>query len=125
VTDPSELTQAIFAAINAHDAAALETLVHPDAKLELAIREGKLVEGRDAILAAWESVRQGVYDLRADELHPVSDEAVIVVGRLRHPISGGFADSACVWLCEYRDGMLYRQRLFRELAEARGTLLTP
>ena len=71
------------------------------------------------MLGVLEEAWQRVHDVSIEELHPVSDDAVVIVGRSRYPTrNGGFADSGCIWLCEYRDEMLWRQRIFRSLDEA-------
>ena len=120
VATPTELARAVFEAIDRRDRDALESLIHPEARLEMAMARGKLVEGRVAVLAALRAAWRRVQNVWIDELHPVSDDAVIIVGRSRHPIrGGGFADSPYVWLCEYRDGMLWRQRLFGSIEDAR------
>jgi ketosteroid isomerase-like protein len=120
---PPELARAVFQAIDEQDEDLLEQLIHPDAVLEMAMARGDLVQGRSAVLETLRSAWQSIHTLRIDELHPVSDEAVIIVGRSRYPTSGGgFADSGLVWLCEYRDGMLWRQRLFTRLDDARAAV---
>jgi hypothetical protein len=123
--DPSQLSRALFAAINGHDFMRLKSLLHPDAQLQMAIADRQVVEGRAAILAALKASWPAVHDLQIDELHPLSEHAVIIVGRSRLPTDPGLQASRCVWLCEYRENMLWRQRLFYTLAEARGALLSP
>jgi ketosteroid isomerase-like protein len=119
LSSPSQLARRIFDAIDRHDRAELEERIHPEATLEMAMARGELIQGRQNVLRVLEEAWQRVHDLSIQELHPLSDDAVVVVGRSRYPTkSGGFADSACVWLCEYRNGMLWRQRIFRSLDEA-------
>ena len=119
---PSDLARAVFEAIDRRDVAALETLIHPDAVLEMAMARGEVVRGRRRVLATLRQAWKRVHALSISELHELSDDAVIVVGRSRHPLpGGGHADVGVVWLCEYRDGMLWRQRLATTVEEARAT----
>lgn len=119
--DPAQLARRVFNAIDRRDREALGGLIHPEASLEMAMARGDLVQGRASVLAALESGWQEVHSLSIRQLRPVSETTVIIVGRSRHPSPmGGHADSACVWLCEYRDGMLWRQRLFSDIDEALG-----
>jgi hypothetical protein len=124
VPTPSDLAEAIFVAIDEQDEAAVRALTHPDARLEMAMAGGDTIEGRDAVVEILKLAWEGVHSLRIDELHPVDDKSVIIVGRSRYPTpGGGFADSGLVWLCEYEDGMIIRQRLFNTLSDAQGALL--
>ena len=123
--DPSQLSWSVFGAINGHDFLRLKSLIHPDARLQMTIADRQLVEGRTAIIDALKGNWPAVQELQIDELHPLSEHAVIIVGRSRLPTEPGLQASRCVWLCEYRENMLWRQRIFHTLAEARGALLSP
>jgi ketosteroid isomerase-like protein len=119
VATPSERAEAIFAAIDRRDEAAVRSLTHPDARLEMAMAGGDTIEGRDAVIEILKLAWERVHSLRIDALRPVDDRSVIVVGRSRYPRrAGGFAESRLDWLCEYEDGMIIRQRLFDRLADA-------
>ena len=119
--DPSDLARAVFDAIGRQDEPAVCSLVHPDARLEMAMAFGEPIEGRDAVVEILKLAWQRVHSLSIDELHAVDDSSVIVVGRSRYPMpGGGFADSGLVWLCEYEDGMIIRQRLFTRLEDAKA-----
>jgi ketosteroid isomerase-like protein len=121
VRHADELVQSVWAAIERQDAAALHELIHPQAVLEMAMARGESVRGRAAVLATLRDAWQRVHSLSIGGLHPLSDEAVIVEGRSRYPLEGGgFADAGLVWLCEFRDGMLCRQRLFSSVEDARA-----
>jgi ketosteroid isomerase-like protein len=116
---PSDLARAIFAAIDRHDEAAVMSLTHPDARLEMAMATGQLIEGREAVVEILKLAWERDHRLQIDELVPLDDHSVIIVGRSRYPRpNGGFGDSPLVWLCEYKDGMIVRQRLFNSLADA-------
>jgi len=119
VATPSELAEAIFAAIDRRDEAAVRGLTHPDARLEMAMAGGETIQGRDAVVEILKLAWEQVHSLRIDALRPLDERSVIVVGRCRYPKhAGGFAESRLVWLCEYEDGMIIRQRLFDRLADA-------
>lgn len=117
---PAELAREVFGAIDGEDAATLHDLIHPDAQLEMAMARGELVNGRDAVLTMLRAAWKRVHSLSISELHQLSADAVIIEGRSRYPLEGGgFADAGLVWLCEYRGGMLWRQRLFNSVNDAR------
>jgi ketosteroid isomerase-like protein len=119
--DAAELAQAVFDAISRQDARSLTRLIHPEADLEMAMAPDRFIHGRAAVLDVLQQAWARVHTLRIDKLHMLSDTAVIIEGRSRYPKGHrGFADSALVWLCVYRDGMLFRQRLFRDVAAARA-----
>jgi hypothetical protein len=119
-----DLMRELWLAIDRRDAAAAELLIHPDARLEMAMAQGRAIEGRDAIMAALRAAWSKVYRLRVDALIELAEDTVTVEGRSRHALpAGGFADSGYTWLCEWRDGMLWRQRLFSTAEEARAAWL--
>lgn len=116
-----QLIRSVWSAIDRQDASALHDLIDPEAMLEMAMARGEAIRGRDAVLATLAEAWRHVHSLSIAELHPLTDDAVIVEGRSRYPVeTGGFADTGLVWLCEFRDGMLRRQRLFSSLADARA-----
>ena len=83
---------------------------------------GEPIEGRDAVVEILKLAWQRVHSLSIDELHAVDDSSVIVMpSSFRYPMpGGGFAHSGLVWLCEYEDGMIIRQRLFTRLEDAKA-----
>lgn len=114
-----QLIVSVWAAIDRRDPVALQDLIHPEAALEMAMARGRSIHGRDEVLATLAGAWQSVYSLSVGEVHPLTDDAVIVEGRSRYPVeAGGFADVGLVWLCEFRDGLLWHQRLFTSLADA-------
>jgi hypothetical protein len=120
VPEADQLVRTVWAAIDRRDAAALHDLIHPEAALEMAMARGESVRGRDDVLATLREAWERVHSLRIGQLHALSVDAVIVEGRSRYPLEGGgFADTGLVWLCEFRNGMLWRQRLFSSVQDAR------
>jgi ketosteroid isomerase-like protein len=118
---PDLLAHALFAAIEARDRDAVARLVHPTAELEMAMARGQTVRGREAVLATLEAAWARVHSLRIDEAEVLSPMTVLLCGRSRHPIEpGGFADTGVFWLCTYRDGLLWRQRVFENVDDARA-----
>jgi hypothetical protein len=121
VPPATDLVRQLWAAIDAQDPAAVEPLIHPQAKLEMAMARGKAVEGREAAMATLRSAWRQVHTLRLDSVEQLDDEVVLVLGRSRYALpNGGFADSGFAWLCEWQDGMLHRQRLFASADDARA-----
>lgn len=117
---PERLARTLFAAIEARDRDTVASLVHPDAELEMAMAKGQAIRGREAVLATLEAAWKRVHSLRIDEAEELSPSTVLLAGRSRYPLEhGGFADTGVYWLCTYRDGMLWRQRVFASEDEAR------
>ncbi len=113
------LIRELWAAIAAQDADAVEPLIHPDARLEMAMARGRLTEGRADVMEALREAWTDVHSITINGIHEVSTRVVVVDGRSRHPTPmGGFADTGVVWRCEFRDGMLWRQSLHVSVAEA-------
>jgi hypothetical protein len=117
----TDLVRQLWAAIDAQDATAVEPLIHPEARLEMAMARGESVEGREAAMATLRAAWSQVHSLRLDSVEQLDDDVVLVLGRSRYALpNGGFADSGFAWLCEWQDGMLQRQRLFSSADDARA-----
>ena len=60
-----------------------------------------------------------VYLVTADDTIAVDDHAAIVTGRMRRRLpERGFEDAAHVWLLTVREGLVYRQAVYHDAAEA-------
>lgn len=114
------LARRLFAAIDARDRDVVAALVHPDAELEMAMAPGEIIRGRTAVLSVLEAAWARVHTLRIDEAETLSPTTVLLTGRSRYPMQpSGFVDAGVCWLCTYRDGMLWRQRIFDRPEDAR------
>jgi hypothetical protein len=101
------------------DDAAVEALIHPQAQWQTLASSDRPLKGRAEILHAVVSWLTGPYGPTVHRVEELSEEAVLVVGRLRHEIESGFADSPAVWIDEVRDSMIIRVRLFSTEDQAR------
>jgi hypothetical protein len=87
----------------------------------MAMALGQTIRGRESVLATLEAAWSRVHSVRIDEAEVLAPETVLLSGRSRYPIEpGGFADTGVYWLCTYRDWMLWRQRVFESLDDARS-----
>lgn len=100
-------------------------LIHPRARLELAIRPGEVMT-RAAVAEELERAMRapGVAMATAHTYIAVDDDRVAVGGRLRWPSGGGFRDSPVSWAFVFVDGLLFRSWVAPTLDAAVVTLRT-
>jgi hypothetical protein len=95
--------------------------VHPDAEMRLLVSFNRLVRGRAAVVDALESGRPAaIFRARVERFEWLDDRTVLTLARARYALEqGGFADSRVFWIDEFRDGLIWRIRNFRQESEAR------
>lgn len=98
---------------------AIRALYHDDA-LVLTVTGGPAPLPADEVIAELERASQDVwYSVKGSEPQPLDEHAVIVTGRIRRRMpQGGFEDAGHVWLQTVRDGLIYRQGVYRSQDEA-------
>lgn len=98
-------------------------LIHPEARLELAIRPGEVMT-RAAVAEELERAMraQGVAKATAHTYEAIDDDRVAVGGRLRWPSGAGFRDSPVSWAFVFVDGLLFRSWAAPSLDAAIGRL---
>jgi ketosteroid isomerase-like protein len=75
---------------------------------------------RDELMAVLaDAATDTIYDVSFSRADTLADDALVIVGRVRHRLGHGFADSAWHWLWTLRDGAIYRSVAYPSLAEAR------
>jgi hypothetical protein len=95
--------------------------IHPQAKMRLLVSFGRLLRGREAVVAALESGRQAaIFRARVERFEWLDDSAVLSFARARYALEqGGYAEGRVVWLDQFRDGLIWHVQVFRQEAEAR------
>jgi hypothetical protein len=94
--------------------------LHPGAVIVPRAAGGVELRGRDAI-REWlaESRRWIHYRIQPINLLPLSDDAVVVTGRVQWMKQDAvFRETYCVWSVEFRDGLVYRSIAFPSIGEA-------
>lgn len=103
----------------ARDWSAMRALYHPKA-LVFTVTGGPAPLAADEVIVELERASQDfVYSVRGSDPVALDEHAAIVTGRMRRRVPrGGFEDAGHVWLMTVRDGLLYRQAVYGEPAEA-------
>lgn len=96
-------------------------LIHPECSMRLFVSFGKLLRGRDAVIAALEGGRQAaIFRARVDRFEWLDENTVLSFARARYALeSGGFSEGRVVWLDQIRDGLIWRVRAFKREGDAR------
>ena len=95
--------------------------IHPECKMRLLVSFGKLLRGREAVLAALGGGRQAaIFRGRVERFEWLDETTVLSFARARYALeSGGFAEGRVVWLDQFRDGLIWRVQAFKQEADAR------
>jgi hypothetical protein len=111
----SELSR-VFAA---GDWRAMRALYHPSA-LILTVTGGPAPLPPDDVIAELRrSSEDFVYSVRGSEPIPLDENAAIVTGHMRRRMpQGGWEEAGHTWLMTVREGLVYRQGVYRDVAEA-------
>ena len=118
--DPIELIELGMRLYEAGDLARLSTLVHEDAEIQMAYLHGELARGPRALEDALRAAAHSVHRPRMDGVVAVDDSAAILYGRVRYPVEGGgFGDRQAAWLNILKDGLMWRVRIYADVAAAR------
>jgi hypothetical protein len=115
----TEVIAELSLVFGARDWPAMRALYHPDA-LIFTVTGGPAPLAADETVAELERASQDfVYFVTGSDPVALDDDAAIVTGRIRRRMpQGGFEDAAHVWLLTVRDGLIYRQGVYRETSEA-------
>ena len=103
------LARRLFKAFDERDMDALFELVHPDVHAHPSIGGGPIIEGKEAVIAWWNSIGSGTSDVEARPLDfEVRGDFVIVRGYLRHREDRTLSESQVFWLYEIKGGLIKR-----------------
>jgi ketosteroid isomerase-like protein len=114
-----DVVDELFQAFRARDWPAMRTLYHPKA-LIFTVTGGPAPLVASQVIGELERAsKQLAYSVTASERVAFDEHAVMVTGRMRHGLpGGGFEDAAHVWLLTVREGLIYRQGVYRDPDEA-------
>jgi hypothetical protein len=115
-----DLVSHVAAAYDKKDWRALRALYHDDARL-FTSAAGEQVVGPDELMDVFEALQNSTYAVGATTTEPIDDHAVLISGRLRHPLpGGGLGDSHRSWILTFKDGLVWRSCFYRSDDEARA-----
>ncbi|WP_432190304.1 nuclear transport factor 2 family protein [Streptomyces sp. Tue6028] len=119
---------------NQHDVAGMLARTHPDCQYE-EVGSGREVTGRAALRHSHENLFAAVPDYTAtlEGITGAGDTAVAwgrFRGTLARPLfgrgrAGDPLEAAAMFVCTFRDGLLYRERAYVDLLSLRGQLASP
>jgi hypothetical protein len=100
---------------------AIRALYHPHA-LVFTVTGGPKALAADEVVAELERASQDfIYFVTGSDPAALDEHAAVVTGRIRRRMpEGGFEDAAHVWLLTVREGLIYRQGVYRSPEEARA-----
>jgi ketosteroid isomerase-like protein len=109
----------LFQAFTARDWRAMRALYHPQA-LIFTVTGGPAPLVASQVIGELERAsKELAYSVSASARVALDEHAVMVTGRMRRGLpGGGFEDAAHVWLLTVRDGLIYRQGVYRDGDEA-------
>jgi len=105
----------------AADPSVIEQLIHPQAEMCLLVSYGRPLRGRAAVINALARGREAeMYRAQVTDVEWLDEHTALTSARARYALEqGGFADAKVYWLDEFRSGLVWRVRVFRDSAEAR------
>lgn len=112
----------------------IASYIHPECRMRLLVSFGRLLRGREAVLAAIAEGREAaIYRARLERFEWLDESTVLSFGRARYALEqGGFAEGRVVWLDQVRDGLIWSIQAFmreddarREYAAMRRTTTEP
>jgi ketosteroid isomerase-like protein len=114
-----EVVEELSRVFATRDWRAMRALYHPEAFI-FTVTGGPTPLAADEIIEELERASQDfVYLVTGSQPMALDEHAAIVTGRIRRRMpEGGIADAAHVWLLTVREGLIYRQGVYRTQAEA-------
>ncbi len=97
----------------------MRTLFHPQARIGTFAGGGRPEESEKALTRLREAHQDFIYHADVTTMVELSEEAVVLDGRVQHRDGYGMADIERCWLYVVRDGLLYRSAVYRSSIEAR------
>jgi hypothetical protein len=116
-----DVVAALSRVFAARDWGAMRALYHPHA-LVFTVTGGPKALVADEVVAELERASQDfIYFVTGSDPDALDEHAAVVTGRIRRRMpQGGFEDAAHVWLLTVREGLIYRQGVYRSPEEARA-----
>jgi hypothetical protein len=106
-------------AFASRDWRAMRTLYHPSARIFTVTGGPEPLTASGIVDELERASRDLVYSVQASPPLALDEQAVVITGRMRSRLPrGGFQEAGHVWLLIVRDGLIYRQGVYRDRAEA-------
>jgi hypothetical protein len=117
--DAADVVGELSRVFASRDWRAMRALYHPEA-LILTVTGGPQPLAADEIVSELERASQDfIYFVAGSDPTALDEHAAVVTGRIRRRMpEGGFEDAAHVWLLTVREGLIYRQGVYRSREEA-------
>jgi hypothetical protein len=117
--DAADVVGELSRVFASRDWRAMRALYHPEA-LILTVTGGPEPLAADEVVAELERASQDfIYFVTGSDPAALDEHAAVVTGRIRRRMpEGGFEDAAHVWLLTVREGLIYRQGVYRTREEA-------
>jgi len=98
----------------------LPPLIHPDADLEAGFAApGARFDADDVLDAAWVATSSGAYQPQYEVVESLDAETAVVGATIRYEIGTGlFSEREASYLMTFREGLLWRTRIFDSVDEA-------
>ena len=98
----------------------LRALIHPEAELEAGFATPGAQFDADGVLdAAWVAASSGAYRPEYEVVESLGDDTALVGVRIRYVIGEGLlSERDAAYLMTFRDGLLWRTRIFDSVDEA-------
>jgi hypothetical protein len=118
--DAADVVAELSRVFGVRDWRAMRALYHPSA-LILTVTGGPAPLAPDDVIAELErSTEDFIYSVSASEPIALDEHATIVTGHMRRRMpKGGWEDAGHTWLITVREGLVYRQGVYHDLAQAR------
>lgn len=117
---PAERARTILQLYLAQQIDRLPALIHPEAELEAGFATpGAQFNAEGVVDAAWAAVSSGAYRPEYEVVESLGDDTALVGVRIRYVIGEGlFSERDAAYLMTFRDGLLWRTRIFDSADEA-------
>jgi hypothetical protein len=119
VDEAVDVIAELFRLFSSRDWRAMRSLYHPSA-LIFTVTGGPAPLPAGAIIAELERASKDlVYSVRGSPAVPLDEHAAVVTGVMRRRLpEGGFEEAGHSWLLTIREGLIYRQGVYHDLAAA-------
>jgi hypothetical protein len=119
---PAELARRILRLYLDQQLDLLPPLIHPEADLEAGFATPGARFGSDTVLdGAWAAATSGAYRPEYEVVESLDEHTALVGVTIRYVIGEGlFSEREATYLMTFRDGLLWRTRIFDSVEEALG-----
>jgi hypothetical protein len=114
-----QLVERVGVAYKRKDWLALRALYDDRSLIRSVALGDEQVIGPSELITTFEDLENSVYEVTQGDAVAIDDDAVVVTGRVRHPLpSGGFGDDPHAWVLTFKNGLVWRSCAFRSHRDA-------